>query len=281
VIPRAQNLRVALRRVGLRPTVGTIEAGWRFYRAHGATIRRARVLCLAADALEQRRPRGWHARADRLYGRAARDLGRVVDPGPASQQPASPPPPLAREPAPRAHRLLWLAQGPYRRLWLAIGALATALAAAVVALVLLGCWISPALRGRLFPPDLAARSPWIASSAVPPNPQRGVGPSTRKLDLFFHTEASDHPWIEIDLGAPRTIRSLSVENRRDCCQDRVLPLNFEIFDEARGGWRVVVQRRAGFVVWTRDFAPVRARRVRLRVGGFGILHLKRISLYQW
>jgi len=26
---------------------------------------------------------------------------------------------------------------------------------------------------------------------------------------------------------------------------------------------------------------VRARRVRLQVAGFGILHLRRISLYQW
>jgi hypothetical protein len=277
VISRTNNLRRAVRRVGLRSAVRTVDAGWRFYRAHGPAVRRARVLCLAADTLERRRPPEWRARADRLYRRVSRDLAGLVDPAPAPPER----PMEAQEPAPRAHRLLWSAQSPYRRLWLALGALAAALAAVVAVVALLGCWISPALRGRLFPPDLAARRPWVASSAVPPNPQRGVGPSTRQDDLFFHSQLSDHPWLEIDLGAPRTIRSLSIANRRDCCEERALPLNFEIFDEALGRWRVVVQRRSGFVVWTRDFAPVRARRVRMRLAGFGILHLRRISLYEW
>ena len=235
------------------------------------------MLCLTADALERRRPPDWRGRADRLHRRVSRDLAGLVDPAPAPPDRTL----EVLEPAPRAHCLLWSAQRPYRRLWLALGALAVALAAIVAVVVLLGCWISPAARGRLFPPDLAARRPWVASSAVPPNPLSGVGPSTRKHDLFFHTAPSDHPWIEIDLGAPRAIRSLSIENRRDCCEERALPLNFEIFDEALHQWRTVVQRRSGFIVWTHDFAPVRARRVRVRLAGFGTLHLKRISLYEW
>jgi hypothetical protein len=149
-------------------------------------------------------------------------------------------------------------------------------------LVLLGCWISPSLRTRLFPPDLAAGAPWVASSAVAPNPISGVGPSAPpRQGLFFHTQPSEHPWIEIDLRARRVIRSIEVANRSDCCEERALPLNFEIFDDAKQTWRFVVQRRAGFGVWSRSFPPVVARRVRLRLGGTGLLHLRRISVYEW
>jgi hypothetical protein len=68
-----------------------------------------------------------------------------------------------------------------------------------------------------------------------------------------------------------------VDNRTDCCQERALPLNFEIFDGK--GWRLVAQRRAAFSVWKVDVAPVRARRVRFRRPGTGYFHLKRVSVY--
>ncbi|HET6149923.1 MAG TPA: discoidin domain-containing protein [Polyangia bacterium] len=250
-----------------------VAGGWRFHRAHGATLRRARALCLAADLLDVRRPRGWQPRGARLYRRAARDLGRIAD--------AVAPPAPDVDPAPRAHQLLRLCQAPYRRALLALAGLAAGLLFAVALVGSLACLVSPRLRGRLFPRDLAARASWVASSAVPPNPQSGVGPATDRHDLFFHSVVSDHPWIEIDLGATRVIRSLRVENRRDCCQERALPINFEVFDESSGQWRAVVQRRSAFEVWTRSFPAVRARRVRVRLAGTGILHLRRISVYEW
>ncbi len=275
-----------------------VDEGWRFFRRHGATVRRARALCLAADVLDLRRPRDWPRRAERLYRRAARDLDPLVGAqapasgrSTASAADAAGANPSAAETgaggterpsARRAHRLLWAAQAAYRRAALVLVGLAAALAASVASIVLVVCLLSPAARARLFPPDLCAHRPWFASSAAPPNSLSGIGPSTTTADLFFHTTVSDHPWIEIDLGAPRTIRSLLIENRRDCCEDRALPINLEILDEARGKWRVVAQRRAGFYVWTHSFAPVRARRVRVRLAAAsGILHLKRISLYQW
>lgn len=244
-------------------------------------MRRARALCFTADALDVRRPRDWQRRAERLYRRAARDLGRVI--GPAAESSAAQASTQASELswARRAHHLLSAAERPYRRMVLVLLAMAGALGLAVAALLLLGCLISPGLRTRLFPPDLCARRPWVASSFMPPNPLSGVGPSTTRQDLFFHTQPSDHPWIEIDLGAPRTIRSLLIENRRDCCQDRAMPINLEVLDGASGQWRFVAQRRSGFTVWTHKFPPVRAQRVRVRLAGTGVLHLRRISLYQW
>lgn len=264
--------------LGPRPALRAIEAGLRFSRAHGRAIRRARAFCATADVLELQRPRDWRGRADRLYARAARDLRGVVTSTSGGSVPG-----LVEDGPPqrRAHRLLVLAAVPYRRMALALATLAAALTLAVAVGLLIGCALSPALRSRLFPRDLAAGRPWVASSAVLPGGLTGVGPSTTAKAPFFHSQPSDHPWIEIDLGAPRVIRRLQVENRPDCCQAHGLPLDFQIFDEVNARWRTIAQRRAGFLLWTRELDRVRARRVRLQVAGFGILHLRRISLYQW
>jgi hypothetical protein len=133
----------------------------------------------------------------------------------------------------------------------------------------------------VFPRDLAAGRPWLASSAFPPARRGGVGPRARRKDYFFHTLPSDHPWVEVDLGTPKMIRSLLVENRSDCCWERALPLDVEVLDLDTKTWRRVAQRRSGFHVWTHELAPVSARHVRFRLGGVGILHLRRISLYEW
>jgi len=269
-------MKVELLRV--RPAVRAIEAGVRFARAHGRPVHRARALCATAGVLQLRRPRDWMRRAERLYGRAARDLQRVILS--TSKIPVvepADPEPVER----RAYRLLYLAQAPYRRMALAIGALVSVVLLALVIVIWVGSAISPAFRARVFPRDLAARRPWVASNAVASHARTGIDPSSKGPGPFFHTEPSDHPWIEIDLGAPRVMRRLHVENRLDCCMTAGLPLDFDVFDEARGQWHTVAQRRAGFREWNRDFDPVRAQRVRLRVAGSGILSLRRISLYQW
>jgi hypothetical protein len=255
-----------------------VEAGIRFSRSHGRVIRRARAFCATADQLDLARPREWRRRADRLYARAARDLQGLIIPASemAVVDPADPEP-VQR----RAHRLLHLAQAPYRRMALAIGALAALLAAVVAAVLLIGSAVSPQFRARLFPRDLAAGRPWSASSAVSGHAQRGVGPSTQAPGPFFHTEVSDHPWIEIELASPRVIRRVQIENRTDCCQTEGLPMTFDIFDESLSRWRTVARRRAGFLTWTSEFRPVRAQRVRVQVAGSGILSLRRISVYQW
>lgn len=260
----------ALARAGFARAVAAVGAGWRFHRVHGARYRHARTLCLTADLMDVRRPRDWERRAERLYRRAARDFDAMAVPG-------APDPVAARH----AHRSLAAAARPYRRLAVALAGLAAAAAVVLVLLVLLACRVSPALRARLFPRDLCAGRPWVASSANPEAHRNGVGPSTRKGEFFFHTDPTDHPWVEIDLGKPRTIRSLLVENRRDCCWERALPLDFEVEDLDTHQWRKVAQRRAGFHVWTHKIAPVTARHVRFRLAGVGMFHLRRISLYEW
>jgi hypothetical protein len=278
LIPSTFKLAQEIKPLAPRAAWHAVEAGVRFSRSHGRVIRRARAFCATADQLDLARPRDWRRRADRLYARAARDLQRVIVP--AAETPVVDP--VDPEPAQRrAHRLLRLAQAPYRRMALAIGALAVLAALAVTAVVLIGSSVSPAFRARLFPRDLAAGRPWSASSAVSGHAKRGVGPSTRAPGPFFHTEPSDHPWIEIELASPRIIRRLQIENRPDCCQTAGLPMNFDIFDEAQSRWRTVTRRRAGFMTWTSEFRAVRAQRVRVQVAGSGFLSLRRISLYQW
>src|SRR4029077_7330672 len=87
---------------------------------------------------------------------------------------------IERPSARRAHRLLWAAQAAYRRTALVLGGLAAALAVSIALIVLVVCLFSPPVRARLFPPDLCARRPWVASSAEPPNSLSGIGPSTTK-----------------------------------------------------------------------------------------------------
>jgi hypothetical protein len=264
VTSRPHTLHVgSLARAGLGRAFGAVGHGWRFHRAHGPRYRRARALCQAADLLDVRRPHDWQRRAERLYRRATRELGEA---GASSVD---------------AHRALAAAAQPYRRMAMASGALAVAAGAALGLLLLLGCLASPRLRTRLFPPDLAAGRPWLASSSIPPAHRGGVGPRTRDGDFFFQTFPSDHPWVDVDLGTPKVIRSLLVENRRDCCWERALPLDVEVLDLETKKWRQVAQRRSGFHVWRHEIAPVSTRHVRFRLSGLGVLHLRRISLYEW
>jgi hypothetical protein len=139
-----------------------------------------------------------------------------------------------------------------------------------------GSIFSVNLCARLFPRDLAANRPWVAINAEPGYPSSGTGPSTDRPTLF-HTTFVDRPWIEIDLGGEHTITGLLVENRADCCKERALPLNFEVF--RNGAWQLVAQRRAPFSTWSYDLRPVRASHVRVLRPGQNFLHLRRISVY--
>jgi len=242
-----------------------VAAGIRFWRHDGARIRRARVLCQSANGLRLRRPRDWEARSTRLYRRAANTLSALT--------------PMKRgtsDWATTAHQMLVQARRPYRRLAAGLLILACELAAATALLVALACAVSSNLRHRLFPEDLAAGKPWTVTDSEPDMPSRGNGPSTDGSH-FFHTRHVDSPFVEIDLGAMHTLRSVRIDNRADCCQERTLPLNVEIFDGTR--WQLIAQRRAAFSVWRYDVDPVRARLVRVRRPGANFFHLKRISIY--
>jgi hypothetical protein len=142
--------------------------------------------------------------------------------------------------------------------------------------VLTGSAPSPGFRARLFPRDLAAGRPWDAGTGDLGLPASGVGPASDG-PLFFHTREVQNPALEIDLGGEHVTRSVLVENRADCCQERALPLNVEIW--TGNAWRLIAQRHAAFKVWKYDVGPVRASKIRFRHPGFNYLHLKRISVY--
>jgi hypothetical protein len=267
----------------LRAPVPAVAGGYRLWRRHGARIRRARWLCQCADGMRLRRVPNWEQRSLRLYRRAATSLqglaGADLESGAGAGEAAAgaegqsgAAPDWAR----RAHRALRLVEEPYGRSALGLGVLGGALVAGALLILLVGSALSPALRQRLFPRDLARGRPWTASSAEPGNELSGLGPSSRRTH-FFHTRFSSHPSVEIDLGEVHLIRSLLIKNREDCCQERALPLNVEIFDGH--DWQLIAQRRAPFSVWQHDVEPVRAQLVRVRLAGTGFLHLKKIAIY--
>ena len=95
--------------------------------------------------------------------------------------------------------------------------------------------------------------------------------------LMFHTETEDNPWVEIDLGAPKTVRRVEVINRADCCADRAKPLVAEVSTD-RVTWTQVARKDEDFGSWKADFPPRVARYVRLRSPHHTVLHLQAIAV---
>jgi len=144
---------------------------------------------------------------------------------------------------------------------------------ALVAAVLLLAAI--AVRIRTLGPDLAAGRP-LRTSTVWSGWQKCITTS-RCNGLMFHTENEFFPWVEIDLGAPRTVRRVEVWNRDNCCAERATPLAAEVSDD-RATWSEVARRTVDFGKWTAVFPPRTARFVRLRVLKRSVLHLQRIAV---
>jgi hypothetical protein len=253
-------------RQALQSPLPLLASGLRHWRRHGARIRRARVLCQCGDGLRLRRWPAWEERARRLYRRSTGTLGALAGAEPEAQ--------LA--PALAARRALHRATAPYREFLVGLIQAAALLAAALLLVLGTASAVSPRVRGRLFPRDLAAGQPWVASSSHEGLPVSSIDPRSAG-PMFFHTQASNNPNVEIDLGADHVIRGVLVENRADCCQERALPLNVEVWKD--GAWQLIAQRRTAFTTWAYDVAPVRARRIRFLRPGVSFLHLKRISVF--
>lgn len=148
---------------------------------------------------------------------------------------------------------------------------------AVIAAVALVWGLFTGGRAALRAPDLARNQPWRTSSnslTCFPKEHNCGGTTT---DILFHTTDQESPWYEVDLGAPRTIRELEVKNRRDCCQDRLLPLVLEVSDDQQS-WREIARRTETFLEWTVEVTPVTARYVRARVPKKTILHFEGLSV---
>jgi hypothetical protein len=126
--------------------------------------------------------------------------------------------------------------------------------------------------------DLAARATWTASSL-------GYGACTapeqrckESPTFFFHTAQEAHPWVMFDLKGTKVISAIFVENRRDCCAERAVPLVVEVSTDNKR-WKEVARQTSDFTTFAKRFSRVKARYVRLRVDQkVGILHLATVRI---
>ena len=126
--------------------------------------------------------------------------------------------------------------------------------------------------------DLARGKPWRTSSTrAVCQPERGecAGAQT---SIFFHTNEEPNPWFEYDLGTPLQFSGMTIRNRTDGSGDRALPLVVEVSSD-HANYREIARRTEPFRVWRPQFAPQRARFVRLRVPRTTFLHLEKIQVH--
>jgi hypothetical protein len=116
-----------------------------------------------------------------------------------------------------------------------------------------------------------------ASSAYQGFHQTGDLGDAKIRGLVLHTNEESQPWVEINLLATRSIHSVVLKNREDCCKSRGIPLVVEVATET-DGWRTVGRRDTVFDNWRADFAPMNARRVRIRSLGTTVLQLSEIQI---
>ncbi len=161
------------------------------------------------------------------------------------------------------------------RVWARRAARALAFVAALFAIALLfdgyGNWRASKL-------DYAKRARWTTSSVAPfggcESPEQDCA---ENHGFFFHTLAEENPFIVFDLGANKRLSRIWVENRRDCCAERALPL-VVLLGTSKDDLHEVARRTAEFSVWRERFPSVRARYVKLMVEGNVSLHLAGVRI---
>ena len=126
--------------------------------------------------------------------------------------------------------------------------------------------------------DLARGKPWIASSSMVTCEPALNSCGSAHTDILFHTKDEDSPWFRIDLGSVQRVSKVEVNNRRDCCPDRALPLVVETSTDGQQ-WKVVASRTESFFEWTATFPAQDARYVRARVTRHTVLHLRGMRVW--
>jgi len=53
------------------------------------------------------------------------------------------------------------------------------------------------------------------------------------VNTFAHTNDA-RPWMLVDLGSDKKLQKVVIQNRRDCCKERIVGANFIIVDQANG-----------------------------------------------
>lgn len=144
-----------------------------------------------------------------------------------------------------------------------------ALFAAVLALVFASAFgVHKALLG----PNLADGKPWRTSSQYP-----GFNAQTQVCDghlvnIFFHTQEEDSPWLEFDLQTPTTVKKIELSNREDY-QERAIPLVVELSQDGTK-WVQVARHNDVFNEWSQSIPRQKARFVRFRASRRTFLHLR-------
>ncbi len=127
--------------------------------------------------------------------------------------------------------------------------------------------------------ELTAGKPWTTSSSL-----NGAGCTSpaqhceQSPSFFFHTTEEANPWVEFDLGVTRSISRVRIENRRDCCSDRAVPLTVEVSTNHKD-WRAVARQAEDFTTWNVSFGSTEARWVRLQTHGQRYLHLAEVLIW--
>ncbi|MCU0682267.1 MAG: discoidin domain-containing protein [Polyangiaceae bacterium] len=96
--------------------------------------------------------------------------------------------------------------------------------------------------------------------------------------LGFHTKDEVDPWVQIDLGEPRSIHEVLVHNRSDCCKERATPLRVEASLDGVT-YQPLGRRDTSFDVWSLTFPKTTTRFVRLKAERRTMLHLNEIGIY--
>jgi hypothetical protein len=100
----------------------------------------------------------------------------------------------------------------------------------------------------------------------------------RHTKLLFHTNKEDHPSAEFDMGAAKTVTYIELVNRRDCCEDRALPLAVDVSADGKE-WKEVFRRTEPFTELKQKVGPVYVRAVRVRALRKTWLHLERVAAW--
>ncbi len=126
--------------------------------------------------------------------------------------------------------------------------------------------------------DMAPSASWKASSQLSDcscdSPEQSCAACP---NFFFHTVEEKHPSIIFDLHTIRSLSAVIVENRRDCCSERALPLVVQVSTDQKH-WKTVATRKDEFGTWRADFPTEQTRWVKLFVSRRDYLHLARVRL---
>lgn len=148
-----------------------------------------------------------------------------------------------------------------------------------------GSGIVPADAGSVDLEEIGAGSTYFLSSRFGTCPLSGVVPNEER-DFFFHTGFGINQSITIDIGTIRTVKIVTIGNRRDGCRDRARLLFLILHTEQNreGGEVFFIDAPPGFVTGTDVQAkiflpPIEARYVTILSPLHTALHFSFLRLF--